>query len=251
MLWIIGIILAIVVLGISILNISLSKNEQKAVQIAKDYLAPKYTQEMLYSSVRFSLIEPSLYHVTFSPVNNPELYFVVLVASDLTLREQTNKYGHFIPDDYYLKFFSFESKKIFQENVEKIWGENAYIGVPVDDRGIYGANRIPIELNEKMTAEEMEPFIDYNFYITTNVLFDIAAKNEEAQKILEMIQHVQASQYRPREILFWYLTGKPKEKEVYLDFSTRAEANIEFKNWAEITSIEEIETIMYEQWVSE
>ncbi len=246
---IIGAVAIIAILGTVTIKYNLSTKEKKAIRLSQDYLSQKYTQEMQYLNVKFSWIDPAIYHVSFSPVNMPELVFEVLISQDLTSpREWTNPDGsHFAPDNYYLKYFSLDTRKSFQTHVQQIWGTNTGIVVPVVNLGLY-AVKIPLELNEQMKPEDMEPFLDYDFYVTPNQLLDDSSKAEEAQKIFEMIQIVQASGYKPNRILFWYQTGNKKKNEKYTDSKTWAERDISFEDWNEISSVEQIEKRMNETW---
>jgi hypothetical protein len=245
---ILGGIIAIAVIGAIAIKCYLSYGEKAAAQLAKDYLAQKYEQEMQFHYAVFSLADPICYHVVFTPANNPELYFDVIVDDDLTLDEWITKPGYTSSsDDYYLAYFRFHTSREIEKIAQSIWDESASATAPVDDRGAYPYS-VPFGFNEGMSAEEMEPFLDYDYYIITNRLLDSESKQKEAQRMLNMIELVQASKYKPEKILFWYKTGKDENEGEQADSKTWAEMYIEFINWPEISSIEEVLQAMDEQW---
>ena len=226
-------IVIIVVSSLGAIKYHYSVKEKKAIQLAQNYLAQKYTQEMRFLNVRLPLtLDGAYYHVYFSPINNPDLIFEVGVWPNLTLLIST--------DDYYLRFVSLNIEKAFQNDVHKVWDVSADIYIYAN-YSIRYSYEIPIELNEQMDAVEIAPFLDYEFGIDTNRSLENDSKGEEAQKMFELIQIVQASNYTPTEIYFRYQTEGIKE-------GTNVKKSIQFENWAQISSIEEIEKIMDEQW---
>jgi hypothetical protein len=95
-----------------------------AIKYAKDYLDREYFQEMNYRGVSHIIwVEPAQYHVYFSPKNNQEIIFEVLISHHLVLREPwTNSYGdHYKPDNYLLKKFEFETEILLYEKFKNIY----------------------------------------------------------------------------------------------------------------------------------
>lgn len=245
---IIAIAIAIAVVGTIAIKHHLSSNEKMAVRLAQEYLAQKYEQEMQFYHVRFSWIDPSLYQVTFTPADNPNLYFQVIVQQNLTIAEGLQEFGYSTyPDNYYLNYFTFHTSRAIEKDVQNIWDESASVHVSIDSPALY-SYRMPTEFNEHMSAEEMAPFLNYDYHITLNRLLDSRFKTEEAEKILQTISVFQISQYDPREILFWYQTGKNAKQKVLTDSKTWPEMYIKFENWSEISTIDEVVQAMDEQW---
>jgi len=250
---IIGGIVAVAVIGTFAVKFYLSSKEDKAIQLAQEYLAQKYEQEMQFHHARFSWIDPSCYQITFTPAGNPELYFQVIVQQNLTILEGLKEFGHSTcPDNYYLNYFSLYSSRQIGEYVQNIWGESASAYVPDKSSGLYSYS-VPSEFYEHMALEEMEAFLDYDVYIRTDQLLNNESKIPEAQRILDMIRYVQTSQFKPTEILFWYNTGiveKGEEIRKSISFGNGTDPYHmgRFENWSETVSIEEIVKAMDDQW---
>jgi hypothetical protein len=136
---ILGIIVAVVVLGAASIKSYLSYKENKAIQIAQEYLNQKYEQEMQYESTRFSWIDPSLYHVSFSPVCNSEIIFEVIVYPDLTIPEDRWEFrqSSWSADNYYVKYFEYCMEEYLAADVKRLWGNDATVKVfDVDIGGV-------------------------------------------------------------------------------------------------------------------
>jgi hypothetical protein len=224
---ILGIIFAVIIIVAASIKTYLTFKENKAVQIAQEYLNQKYEQEMQYQNVRFPWIDPSLYHVRFSPVNNPEIIFEVLVQLDLSLTEKDNKHGNFIPDNYYVKYFEYCMEKYLVADVKHLWGDNATIKV-LDVNIGSAAFSVSPKINDEMTLMEMEPLIDdYWIYIRTNDTLVEELLEPIANRILEFIQIVKDNGFEPETLNFWS-DGSESEMDMLL------------KNWDEIDSVDQI-----------
>jgi len=143
---VIGVVFVLAVIGIVSVKMYLSIKENKAVVAAQEYLSDKYTQEMNYNGVSYSWIDPSQYHVTFSPNNMPDMTFEVLVQSDFKLEERTNEYGLFVPDNYLLQRFNEYTYGLYQSVAEDFWDTDVRVNIPINDQPLY-AYKIPAELN--------------------------------------------------------------------------------------------------------
>jgi len=210
--------------------------ERKAIYLAQEYLSSKYMQEMQYRDITFLWLYDVGYRVSFNPVNNLDLIFFVNISAD-TGNSQNESYvrdGFAISDTYLSDTYSFYTNKVVEGMADTIWKNSKTYVIAFSDRS---RNEKPHEL---MTVEEMEFYFNYKFHITTNRLLNNQSKNEEAYRVLMMIQQVQASRYQPEEILFYYLTGKDASKENVRDIETSPERMISFDNWMEITTIEQV-----------
>lgn len=199
------IIVAICVIVIGV-QIYFSRRENKAIQLAQEYVSSKYKEKMNYLDVRFSWIDPSLYHVYFSPEQIPELVFEVLISNDLkTPTDMVNSYGdYFSADNYYLAYFELTMEKFFQLKIQDIYNSEAYIQVSVPNNALYSFSA-PGNLNDKMSLSQMADAIDeYIFRIKTNTELREENKYYEAQKMLEIIFAIKNSGYKPEHIVFWY-----------------------------------------------
>lgn len=235
--WIIAGTILLVLLGTIVVQYNLFSNKQKAVKLAQKYVLQKYTQKMQYSSVRFSWVEPSLFHVVFSPINNPELFFEVLVQPNMSLNERVNERENFMPDNYYLKLVEFQLQEQLDPIFEEIWGPDGIISVHVDDPGIYGAYKVPVELNEQMTAHDMASFFNYTIYISPNCILDSQSRNGEANRVFELFQSVNRKNLCPDKIIIGYLKSKDNGIGESKNYT-------EFKNWENIVNAEEVKHVM-------
>lgn len=233
---VLGIIVVVAVAGTVAVKGYFSAREKKAVQLAQDYLAEKYKQEMNYESVRYSWVDPAIYLVTFSPANNPELSFEVYVQNNLTiLPEGTKEFGRYYssPDNYYFAYFYWEMKNRFQDDVKQIWSEDTSFMVLAMNQGLYGFS-IPAALNDQLSLDEMAGLIDeYYFYVKTNQIIDENTKQNEAPKILDFIQIIRESRYKPNRLVLYYNTSNSSK-------GTAERINISFDNWSEIITVDQV-----------
>jgi hypothetical protein len=246
---IVGGIVAIAVIGTIVAKFYLFSKEQKAIQLAQEYLAQKYEQEMQYQSVRYSWVDPGLYHVYFTSTDTGVNFEVEMWPKALDLPKGTVDYDGYLGDTYFSSFFCQKTAEYVLPNIKNIWGENAYISVVLHSGHSYPSEDIS-SLSENMTEKEMERFYTYEFSITSNCLLDGESKTEESQRVLSIIETIRKLDYSPVEIRIWYKTGKDEKEKVLTDSKTWTEMYISFDNWEEIISIEEIVNAMNEQWFS-
>ncbi|MDD2565180.1 MAG: hypothetical protein PHU27_13285 [Salinivirgaceae bacterium] len=253
---VIGIVIAVAVVGAIGVKFYLASKENRVIQFAQEYLDQKYEQEMLYKKIRYSWVDPGLYHVTFFPANNQDLFFEVKVWPQvLDFSKGTTDYDGYVGDNYISRIFCVKTAEKIRSEVKMIWDEDVDIYVTLNTNNVYPRRGVE-EPNEQMTAEEMEPLYNYEVFIVTNRLLNDESKFEEAKRIFDMIQYVQISQYNPREILFLYQTGKKdkgKSIEGHIWFGDGIDPYHlgRFENWFEIASIEEVIKAMDEQWFNE
>ena len=240
---IIAIVLIAVALGSSIIARGFLGNKEKATEIAKEHLVQKYSQEMQCIGARYSWIDPALYHIYFSPADNSDLVFEVMVQQDFSISEKTNEYGYFSADDYYISCFKWKMSTFFRDEINSFWGDEAEIFVNAPNPALY-AFKIPAGLDDKMNLHDMAPLIEeYLLIVDIKQLLDADNKVDEANKILLFIQDVQKSEYQPDRIVFWYNVPKPEK-------NTRGNANVSFENWSEITGVEQVALRIEEEFFS-
>ena len=217
-------LLVVVLLFILYVNISkiIAKN------IAVKYLKSTYMEQMKPVAVRYSFIDPSMYHVYFTSQNNPELSFEVLVMTDFSLARSSDDFS---PDDYLLKYFKFHFVKEIQSIIDDLGKEEIKARIAFCDQPLYSF-KVSEALKEDMPYEEMEPYIDYELCFDVNKIWTDTDKYAEACMMLELIISIQASEYSPEEITFSYLTVN-KEKYKFFIFS-------EWDNISDVSQIYEI-----------
>lgn len=181
---------------------------RKAVSIAEDYLSKKYEKEMKNVSVRYSFIDPCLYHVYFSPEDNPELTFEVLVQNDLSIANIAGEFGEETgsADNYYIKYFEHELEQELKKEAGEILDENTKITVLHSSSGMYSFF-IPDGLNENVSLKDMLEIVDGRYYIYVEFPEeDVVDINSEkfASAGLEFLEMVK-SKYNPLNIFiqFW------------------------------------------------
>lgn len=191
---------------------------------------------MQFKSVRYSWIDPAIYHVTFSPTNLPELSFEVYVQNNMTiLPEGTKEFGRYYssPDNYYFACFNWKMQRRFQDDVKRIWSEDSFFTVLAMNQGLYGFS-VPSAMNDQLSLNEMADLIyDYYFYINTNQTIDENIKLNEAQKIFDFIQVIQESGYKPNHLVFYYESSKCSK-------GTTDRINISFDNWSEVMTVDQV-----------
>ncbi|MDR0380405.1 MAG: hypothetical protein LBH86_00200 [Oscillospiraceae bacterium] len=231
---IIGIIILVIVGTTIAVKFYLSAKEQKAIQIAQEYLVQKYEQEMRYESVRYSWIDPAIYHVHFSLVSNPDMAIEVMVQDDLSLREPRSSGDYdYMPDNYYIACFEFEMGKYFRPDTKRIWGEGARTHAMFFDPALY-AFGVPHGLNNRLTLEDMAALVDdYHLVVRPNVDFEDELKMSEADKILDFIQTVQGGLFKPSRISFLYNIPETKNNKDGL-------ISIGFDDWIDINMVEQV-----------
>ena len=237
-----------VVFSIATLKIHVRKGV--ATQIAEKYLFDAYEQEMLFSSVRFSWSDPSLYRVTFSPINNPSMFFQVIVQQDLAILESKEENGiRKSPDNYLSSLFSFHFETKLQYYIDSIWDGDVSVSVEVNTVGTYAFNT-PAQINEHLTPEEMEPYFKYSLFINAKRLLDTNNRVEEAKSIMKMISAVRAESIEPEAIFIFYYS-ESKNKSLLSGNNKMSRSYINFVNWAGISNLNEILEVVDEQWFKE
>lgn len=230
--------------------LSMPWNKQKAADAAQEYLAKTYQREMQHISTNYPPFNPfgRDYTVFFSPVDIPDLHFQVMVNRAFIVYEKQpvpdNPELYFSPDSYYLSYFEYYIEQPLQKFADDIWGTDVRVFASTVDG--FGNYRTPYIFNEQMTAREMEPYLKYDIYISNSRTLDNSLKAEEAMKMLQLIEFIKENANTPEEVNFGYIINKEENDSKTSD----SKSWIWFKNWAEITSVEEIENAMDERWFS-
>ncbi len=204
---------------------------RKAVSIAEDYLSEKYEKEMKNVSVRYSFIDPCLYHVYFVPEENPELTFKVLVQNDLSIASIAGEFGEKTgsADNYYINYFEHELEKALEKETGELLGENTKITVLHSSVGMYSFF-IPDGVNENVPLEDMLKIMDGRYYIYVEFPEeDVIDINSEkfASVGLEFLEVVK-SKYNPLNVFIQFWIDGEKER-----------VGTMFDNWKEIRTIDE------------
>jgi hypothetical protein len=208
---IIGII--IVIGGILAVKISLLSKENKAIELATEYLNSKYEREMRYESIRFSWIDPALYHVRFSLVENSDLIFEVLVQQDITIQDGVHENSS--ADNYYIKYFEYQMEDFLSDDIKRLWGNEADVQVLQMNNSLYSF-LMPFELNDTMSLNEMKALLNnYWIYIETKeTISDKRSINESAYLIYQFIQAIRNYEFAPKTISYKYFDADKKTNSI-------------------------------------
>ena len=250
----VSILAVVVVIGTITIKYNSSVKERNAVQIAKEYLAQKYKQKMIYESVRLPQVDPVLYYVSFTS-ENTGIKFNVHVSPRLLKFPEEKTNTNFLWDDYLSSFFCRKTEETVLPEIKEIWDDNANMRVNLQPSNAYPDKKNSSDINEHMTEREVEPFYNYRFYVTTNRVLNSESRTEEAMRILNLFQAIHNLDYNPVEILVWYQTGtieRGKEIEKYINFVSGSIPSQpeKLETWLEIVDIEDIIRVMDEQWFS-
>jgi hypothetical protein len=252
LIWFCVMMALVAIVGTVIIKNNISGKELKAVQIAQEYLSKKYEQEMRCEGVRFSWIDPGLYHIYFFSMQS-EIYFevfmwpITLNASDVYIKD-----NRCIWDDYIEQFLCRGLEKALLPEVGRIWGDGATIHVQTDNSNVY-PGKGDFKFSEQMTAVEIEPYFNIEFNIATHRILTIDSKAKEAALIFAMIQSIKLSEYQPRAITFRYIAEKNEDSEKNIFFG---EGYDPFNygrlgNWHEVNNVEQVIKVINDQLFAE
>lgn len=197
--------------------------ENRAVKMAKEYLKEKYSQPMIYEGVRYPVVDPAVYHVYFSPSDNREIIFEVLVQTDLSMDSTCKIDNENVQsaDNYYIQFFRYALMNDLSPDVRKVFGENADVNV-VTSSAFY-VYCMPEKLNDKLSLDEMENIYDkYRIYILIDEIYpDEEALRKLSEETWEFICMLKEKDYIPVEFGVQYLDESGNMKHIrFGDIST-------------------------------
>ena len=240
------------VIGVFTIKYRADTRKQKAVELAKEYLAQKYEQDMVYSNVWLSPIDPGQYHVYFVAEKTGVKFEVIMWPSALDTQLGLINFEEDLWDNYKSSFFREKTSESLTPSIKGIWGETAYITVHLSSARSNKNTGSEI-ITEHMTVREMEPFYHYDVFITTNRQLNTEVKEEESLRILDLLKAIKEQNCWPVRILIWYQTEKKgDENEKYIVFSDGESPfqSRKLENWLEIDDVERIKEVMEEQWFS-
>jgi len=217
---------------------------RQVTETAKKYVAEIFIQEMqhLRTSITIPIADGASHRVYFSPVDNPELIYLVAVNLDrITVRGDT----------YYAANFEMSMENRFMVDVLEIWSNDAQLSVSV--RGNRDEFKTPENFNPKEpiteTFEQMaevfynSSFENHNliFTIETKRILNDESKDEEAERILAFIQTMQKSIFRPRMIIFSYTNPNPSILDRVFN---NTQVEIRIHDWSNIETKEQIKELL-------
>ena len=221
--------------------------EQIAISAAKEYLDERFYQEMRFLSSGRNFINVHLYHVRFSPVDNPELIFEVIVGgNDLMVRpaRPAPDGSLFVPDSYYLEYFALKMRDHFKNDILKVWDNEAVLSVSARQTPVVSF-KAPVDFDSLQpiedTLEEMLSVVDlYIFFIEVDTrlsdLSDEDIKLREANRIFDFIQIVRESGFEPTGIVIRFAPRSANNARRSISFGSPFQ-----EGWLqEITTVEQV-----------
>lgn len=193
----IALVLIVAAVGASVPFLHFSVRQQRAVNLAKSYLSEKYPEKMTFQGVRFSWVDPCLYHVYFSTESAEAVYFEVLIRQDLTIYEKEDTCS---ADDYVFQLFKKRLEQHWNEKIKTVWKNEPYPSVTISNHWLYA---FPIKpgATEDMSLWEMESFItDYEVDFWANGLDGEEIGEAAADAIYMFLQEVKAEHFNPNVI---------------------------------------------------
>lgn len=181
------------VLSALLLSLKLSSNwnRARAREVAEAYLKTHYDEVMVYEGIRFSWIDPSLYHVFFHPEANPELQFDVEV---LPKSFHLTKF----PDNYMTQMFKFRFEKEYGPVIQNLWGEETKLVVSE-------STRVVEETTPDMTLSQMSQTRQYRLTIYPNIAREMINPEEEQKRVFALIERLQNDDISFEELSIGYL----------------------------------------------
>lgn len=214
-----AIVLTVVAVLVIVMYPTFPNNMDKAQKVATEYLQNKYSQEMQCVQSRVScFVDPVLYHIYFSPSNNPEMVFDVVLGVDFALK---NDFEHNISaDNYLLKMFEKSVRETVEPEVKAVWGDDARVSIMYNS-GLYGF-KIPDGLSEYSSDEELQNGIPHDvvIYIDKEISGEDA---DEYSKIFGLLETFKQKKCFFANIEFCYLNKR-----------------IEIDTWKEIEAVSDI-----------
>ena len=217
---------------------------RQITETAKKYVAETFIQEMqhLRTSITIPIADGASHRVYFSPVDNPELVYLVAVnLNRITVRGDT----------YYAAYFEMGMKNRFMVDVLEIWNNDAQLSVSV--RGNREEFKTPENFNPKEpiteTLEQMaevfynRSFENHNFIfiIETNQILNDESKDEEVERMLAFVRKMQNSVFRPRTIMFSYTNPNPS---IWDGVFNNTHVEIRIHDWITIETKEQIKELL-------
>lgn len=190
---------AVVGIGIEI-QYSFTLNKTRAVETAERYLRQEYNQEMQFKDVDWFL-DPGIFYVSFSPSNDPEIVFQVLVHGGLRVDEPTEATR---ADNYYIAWFEHNLENYFDEEVKRLWGDSAEVLVTVNNPAEV-CFWIDKEINDTLPLPDVAAlFGDYHICVRAeNVL-------EDAETMFNFVQFVKQNDFLSTSVIFVRTTDEQR-----------------------------------------
>ena len=209
--------LVVSISGIAAFVIQLNFAEQRAVQLADEYLENKYQNEMVLTDIRFELFEPSVYRVGYYPENNPDIVFDVIVQGFMYVERDNvvNETEGYFADNYYLKYFEYLMEEYLATEVERFFGEKADFSVKENTQGLHSYCMHPL-LTDDLDIEDMEALInDYDIEISLSV-YSVNAEIVEdiSNSLYGFISYIRNNGFEPNGITVIFEAENEKRRQV-------------------------------------
>lgn len=229
--------------------IQYGQRKEQAAALAQNYLERRYEQKMQPDHVIYRILgDPALYVAFFTPENQPDLLFDVIVQDNLTIMDDgLYEFGKSTrPDNYLLQYYKYYAEQEIRPDIEEIWGNSVQFQISIEDNGFYSHSFYP-GIWGNMTILEMAPFLKYEYIIVPGQVLDQASREAEGQRIFTFIQMIQESAFQPKDIVFWYQTGEEIQNGLF-GKAEKAENLLIIDALDQITSVEQVQRELNNQW---
>ncbi len=207
---------AVILTLYSIYAVKLQYEKSFAINVAKDYLAKKYEEEMIYRNVlKFNpLIEPGNFTVIFYPSSQPENIFSVEVNSwgknkkEFLLEDCPDNGKGIIQshDNYLLQKFNYE----INNKLKEMSSSNlSLFAIYHNDARTY---LIPNSLSENTDFAEAEKLIDYTIYADS----ESSSSEYMAESLCELFDQLKRNSFCPKEVIL-KLQAETENKYIHFD----------------------------------
>lgn len=202
------IVLAVIAVFVIVMYPAFPNNMDKAEMVATEYLQNKYSQEMQCVRGKVScIVDPVLYHIYFSPTNNPEMIFEVVLDTDFVLKNDSE---HSISaDNYLLKMFEMAVRENVEPEIKAAWGDEAKVSIMYNS-GLYGF-KVPDGLSEYSSEEELQNGIPHDVV----VYIDKEMSDEGTDEYLKIFELLET--FKQKECFFTNIEFCYSNKQVEID----------------------------------
>jgi len=191
------IIVVIMIVAVIVFLMLQSRRRNELIAFAESYVSMTFDQEMVFADFcrNTFTFKTGIYSVSFSLKSNPDFIFEVFItrsqeAGELQVRR----------DNFFEVLIHSGLMERYIPIAHSIWGGDARVGVNVSS-SLY--IDVPDYLNEHSTVDDIL-YSDLNdrfgLFIDVPYFFTYESKDEEVEKVYQLIQTLQEREYLPSRV---------------------------------------------------